>query len=188
MQDTTGIIRIILLLTTFAVMGIGVWKDTKERRYPNSIILVTMILGLIYATVSGHLFESIFGFMIMNIIGVFLYKYNLMASGDSKYLSSLFLFISLLDIKTCLILIIYMLIVGFTIGKIFYSSLNKNMKDELKYELFAYKALVLYRINTFKIPEFDNKDELLTKTIAFTVPMYIAFVLTILTQLIIKCI
>ena len=111
-----------------------------------------------------------------------------MASGDSKYLSSLFLFISLLDIKTCLILIIYMLIVGFTIGKIFYSSLNKNMKDELKYELFAYKALVLYRINTFKIPEFDNKDELLTKTIAFTVPMYIAFVLTILTQLIIKCI
>ena len=42
MQDTTGIIRIILLLTTFAVMGIGVWKDTKERRYPNSIILVTI--------------------------------------------------------------------------------------------------------------------------------------------------
>lgn len=180
MQDYKEIVEIVLLISSIIIMGKGVLCDIKERRYPNSILMSTIVIGIFYSFYSGRIMESIIGFIIVNIIGIIFHKYKLMASGDMKYLSTLFLFISIRDIQSCLMLIAFMLVIALIQGYIFYRKLNVDIKNEMKKQMFAYKALFLYRINTFSRLDFNSKDEMLEKSIPFTMPMYFAYVLTII--------
>lgn len=183
-MEITEIVKLILLLSSFIIMGNGVYTDIKERKYPNSNILGTIILGLFYGISSGHVWESLFGFLIINIFGVFLHKYNLMSSGDMKYLSTIFLFISIRNIPLCIILMIYMLIMTFLVGHVLYNKSNEEINNDLKQELDSYKFLLMYRINTFEKKEYKNKTELLKYSIPFTLPLYLAYILTVITTLI----
>lgn len=186
MQNTSEIIRIVLLISSLILMGTGVYWDIKERKYPNSIILSTLVIGIIYGIVSGHIIESILGFLFINAIGVFFHKHSLMSPGDMKYLSTIMLFISLRNYTACGLLIAYMIIIGAIIGFIFYKKTGKNMKEDMKKQLFSYKALFVYRINTFPSLKFENMDEMLAKTIPFTLPMYLAYAFSVLTLILIS--
>jgi len=186
MQNTTEIIRIVLLFSSFIMMGAGVYWDIKDRKYPNSIILSTLFIGLVYGLVSGHIIESILGFLIMNAIGIFFHQHSIMSPGDMKYLSTIMLFVSLRDYLTCGLLIAYMLVFGAIIGVIFYKRTGKNMKEDMKTQLFSYKALFAYRINTFPSLKYENRDEMLAKTIPFTLPMYLAYIFATLTTMLIS--
>ena len=183
--NITFVVQLVLLLASFILMGYGVWTDIKERRYPNSILLSTIIVGLVYAVVSHQIVEAIVGFLIVNLIGIFLHKFSLMSPGDMKYLSSLFLFISLTDIRSCMMLLAYMVVITLVLGYYFYKKLEKNMGEELKKEMKAYKMLFMFRVNTFSSLKYENKEEMLEKTMPFTLPIYLSFILTFATNLII---
>ena len=181
--------EIVLLITSIIVMGLGVRSDWKLRKFPNQVLLSIFILGLIYGAYAGHLVESVFGFLIANLIGIFFYTHHMMAPGDMKYLSTIFLFISIRHYQTCVILIIYMLISGVIMGYFFYKRTctnTKEMTEKLKNELTTYRAFVLYHINLFhqvKSSDFSNTEEMLANTMPFTLPMYTAFVATVLTAI-----
>lgn len=175
-------VRLVLMVSANIIMLLGVRRDCKERKFPNEYLLCLIAIGVMYCLSSGFLMEGLFGFFIVNLIGVFFHKWNLMAAGDMKFLSSLFLFINIRDWQSCIMLIAYMLLVTMVMGFFFYKRNNKNMSEEMKRQMTAYKALFMYRLNLFEKNEFKTKEEMLEKTIPFTEPMFIAFLLTLITR------
>lgn len=189
-MELQNIITLTLLLVALFYMGLGVKSDINNRIFPNKYLLPIIIIGEIYAIYKGWLLQGNFGFILVNIAGIFFHKYHILSSGDMKYLSTLFFFIPLTD-SICLVLILYLLIISMIIGYRFYKKLNKDPLQELKKELVSYKVLLLLRKNVFHTPnisDFANKEELLAKTMPFTVIIFVAFVLTIATQWIISII
>lgn len=183
MQNITETVRITLLLSSYILMGVGVIHDIKDRRYPNTILGSIIILGLVYAMYSGHLLESIIGFFLINVMGIICHKYRFISAGDMKYLSTIFLFISIRDYMTCIFLMVYMLFITFIFGYYFYKRNNKNYSEELKKQMFSYKALFMFRINTFSNFDYKSKEEMLKKSIPYTLPIYLSYIFASLTSL-----
>lgn len=182
--------QLVLLISSIIVMGLGVHSDRKLRKFPNQILLSIFIIGIAYGIIGGHILESIFGFIVANVIGVLFYKHHIMASGDMKFLSTIFLYISVLNIPVCLTLIGYMLLFSVFIGYFFYKrnyDTKEEIVDKLKGELASYKMLFMYRTNTFhqtKTEDFNSREEMLQKTIPFTLPMYLGYVATVITVIV----
>lgn len=184
-MQITEIVRLVLLFSSFILMGIGVYTDIKERKYPNSILFSTILIGFVYALFSGHIVQSIFGFLLINVFGIAFHKYKLMSAGDMKYLSSVFFYLNIMNFSSSIMFIIYTLLVTSFIGYRFYRKLDYNIPKKLKSELFSYKALIVYRINTFSEHTYSSKEEMLEKSLPFTLPIFLAFILTVITNTVI---
>ena len=184
-MDIVQIVKLVYLILGMIGMGFGVYTDIRERKFPNSILVDVIVVGLLYALYSGHLLESIFGFILMNIIGVFFHRYHLISAGDMKFLSVIFLFISIRDIDLCMTFLLALLVTMLAYFCSFYRQRNMSLLQEIKKGLFSIKALLLFKINTFSELKFDSKKEMLEKTVPMTLPIYIAFVITMVSQAII---
>lgn len=180
----TNITSALILITAMILMAIGVGYDCKFRKYPNSIIISLIILGFFYGIFSNTLLSGILGFLLFNVFGYQMYKRKLLNPGDSKFLSTLFLYLDILSIKGPAILIVFILLVGGLYGISFYKKkyqTNEKVMEKLKQEMNSMKYLFAFKINTFKSTDsynYDNLEVLKKDTMPFTLPFYIAFVVT----------
>ena len=187
MFNYTEIIELSLLLASEILMGIGVYNDIKERKYPNKILASTIILGFAYAFYAGHIMQSITGFVLVNIIGIFMFKHHVMSSGDLKFLSTIMIFISITDIPSCIILCFYLVLTALIIGHMFYKKTGKSILEDLKNQVFSLKSLFFFKVNTFTKSKFENKEEMLENSIPFTLPIFLSFLATIITKYALAC-
>ena len=176
-----NILSLILLSLFIILTGYCVYQDCKTRKIPNKLFLIGIIIGLLYGLVSHHLLESILGFILITVMGVYARKFHLMYSGDMKFLSILFFILNLRNIRECIFMIFYCLVMSFIFGIYFYNKQKKHILEELKKEMVAYKA-IFYKLNLFKLPTYETKEEMLAKTMPFTLPIYLAFLATLLTE------
>lgn len=63
-----SISQLVLLISSIIIMGLGVHSDRKLRKFPNQILLSIFIIGIAYGIIGGHILESIFGFIVANIL------------------------------------------------------------------------------------------------------------------------
>ena len=181
-MDIVENVKVVYLILALIGMGLGVRTDIRERKFPNGILVDTILLGILFGLYSGHLMESIIGFLLLNILGIFFHRYHLISAGDMKFLSVIFLFINILDVNTCLMYLVFICVCAGIQFYYFYRKTNRSLIQEFKKGLFSVKALALFKINTFSELKFENKKEMLDKTVPLTLPMYLAFVLTVISR------
>lgn len=178
-------IKWLVLIVSLFIMFIGVISDIKYRKYPNIIVLLTILTGLVFSYLNNHLIISIIGFIVINIIGIFFHKYKLVASGDMKYLSSTMFFVNIYDINIMLAYIVFLLFISCIVGIVHYKRLNVSLKQEITRSINNYRNLILFKTNSFSSnTEHYSKEEILTKTIPFTLIIFMALILVILCEVI----
>lgn len=184
-MQLTEMIKTILLLSSIAVMGIGIFHDIKYRTFPNIVLFSIILLGIGYSAFAGHVLESIFAFLFINLFGILLHKYRLLSPGDMKYLSTIFLYINIRDIPSCILFILYITISISVQSYLFYRHNGRTLKREALKGIRSIKTLLFYKVNTFSDLQFESHEEMMLKTMPFTVPMYVGFLLVIVTNAII---
>lgn len=65
----------------------AVYRDIKIRRINNTILLGLLVICVLIATDSGFEWRRISQFFIVLLVGLLLYRLNILAAGDSKVLA-----------------------------------------------------------------------------------------------------
>lgn len=192
----TNVAENLILFTATISMACGVYQDIKDRRFPNSMIYTLIFLGFLYSFYKHQVPEAFLGFIAMNVIGIVFHKYHLIAPGDMKYLSTIFLFISVRDWKTCVLYIVMACIFSLIHSAIFYRKKyngdTKKIKEQLESEVTSLSYLCKFRINTFKTvsrSNFETKEDMLANSMPYTIPLFLAFVVSfVIPQIIQVCV
>ena len=97
----------IFLILSLIAMFFGVIVDIKEKKFPNYIVIILLLLGMFYFCQTNSIKELIVPlclFVLFNFIGIYLHKIKLVAPGDMKFFS-LFPFFIVWSPKTSIIFI-----------------------------------------------------------------------------------
>ena len=165
-----------LYLLAFLLLSYGAYSDWKTRKFPNWIFLLTFIVGLFYCWIAEQIGQGMLGFILLNCIGLFFHKYHLVAPGDMKYISLVFLFVNMFDGIKVLIYVIALVVWSLFLGFIYYYHQNKKMGEEFKK---GFRDMFLFFTMRVPMPQVNlegNVEEIRERTFPLTLPMYFAFV------------
>ncbi len=174
------VLNSIVLSAGLIILACGFFQDLSSRKCPNGIIEAGFLAGILYAWLAGHFLASLITLILLNIMGLLFFKYRIMSAGDMKYLSLTVLFFNPFCFKelACFILFLFLFSLLYDM-----TARNKNVKQiltEIKQGITSLKLLI-YRINPCKKLEMENmsKEEKIRETLPFTLPIYLALVLTL---------
>lgn len=172
------VIYIFLLSLALSLMCIGTKIDKQERRYPNSIVIVTTILGIGLAHFNNRLLIGLILCFAFHVLGFFDgILMHFMKPGDWKMFATLPLYIPLENFK------VFMVFGGVLIVLAVYTKIKQlkqlnwnNIKQSFQYEKDALKTILILKERLVSNPEtFALFKE---QTIPMTYLFFLAFVVT----------
>lgn len=174
----------IILIFAIIIMMTGVYIDTKEKKFPNILFIILILLGIFYST---HLFKDIKSlgpslslFLVFNICGIFFHKYKIIAPGDMKFFS-IFPFYINWNGTTSVCFLICVTTTAFLFSFIKIYIREKDIKKVLlnfKYQFIELKIFMLSKIRVS--PNYSEIDK--NEGFAFTLQLFIAFMITLICQ------
>lgn len=173
---------IFLILSLFS-MFLGVIIDIKEKKFPNYIVIILLFLGMFYYCQTNSIKELIVPlcmFVLFNFIGIYLHKIKLVAPGDMKFFS-LFPFFIDWSTKTSIVFIFILAFVSMIYVSIRIFRKEKSLKSiftNFENQIFELKVFLLSKIRISADYTQISKDE----GIAFTVPLFISFLIILSCQ------
>lgn len=183
-MDLKDLFQILISALSFTLMYIGADIDKKERRYPNKIVLITTILGMIYAFLSDRFLIAIILCIAMHFVGVFdgcLLK--ILKPGDWKMFATLPFYLPLenaqcFTIFACLLILNAIYTKLKTLKKLDFSSI----KEAFKHERDAFKCLVILKEHIITDEKMLSiyKEETIPMTYVMMMPTIITFIINII--------
>ena len=173
----------IFLILSLIAMFFGVIVDIKEKKFPNYIVIILLLLGMFYFCQTNSIKELIVPlclFVLFNFIGIYLHKIKLVAPGDMKFFS-LFPFFIVWSPKTSIIFIFILDFISMIYLSIRIFRKEKSLKSiftNFKNQIFELKVFLLSKIRISPDYTQVSKDE----GIAFTVPLFISFLIVLSCQ------
>lgn len=168
--------NIMLLAIANVLMLYGVGMDIKCRKFPNIVLLIIIMIGIIGATLQQHLYSSIVFFLLINGVGIYLHKLKILAAGDSKFLSVIPFFIDFSQgyafVSFLIPMFVSMLLIG---GLKLYKDMGSETLKEIKRQLMDIKIFILSNFTVSPQKGEYQGDALLQKTLPFTLQIYLAF-------------
>ncbi|RTZ14455.1 prepilin peptidase [Vibrio aquaticus] len=94
------------LVALAAMALIASYQDVRQRKIPNGVVTIIALLGVFFVFFYGR-YTQLYLPIVVLVVGALLFKFNIMAAGDSKLLASFSLMISphYFLLTVCLILI-----------------------------------------------------------------------------------
>lgn len=135
-MSTNELLKIMLITLACSFMFIGVYIDKTERRYPNNIVIMTTIIGLIYAHITGRLSYATYMCLAIHLVGIIdICLLGLISAGDWKMFATLMLFTpfertNVLIVFGCVLLGITVFTKLHVLKKITWSNFVNSMKQE----------------------------------------------------------
>lgn len=161
----------ILQMAGLGIMAYGCIIDIRERRYPKKIFYSSVVIGFLYAFCADFLFQALFGFIFFTIFGIWASDKHVMSNGDLWCLSTLFLYINLLNYKQVIFLIAMLFFWSIVIGLRY----NRNVIEDYRKGVTKLKAMFLFKIYfPVDVTGMDIKD-----TIPFTIILVLALLSTV---------
>lgn len=160
-----------ILLMGCGCMLAGAVYDIKMRIFPNWLWGLTLLIGIIYSYRQHFIAVALAMFLIINAIGIFFHKYNMMSAGDMKYISLFGLFINFSDVTSIAGVIVFLLISSVLVGVYYVIKKHRNLKEEAKNTYLQFRMW-----QVLKIP-YQKKELKKEDSIPLTVPCTIAFFL-----------
>ena len=173
----------IFLILSLIAMFFGVIVDIKEKKFPNYIVIILLLLGMFYFCQTNSIKELIVPlclFVLFNFIGIYLHKIKLVAPGDMIFFS-LFPFFIVWSPKTSIIFIFILAFISIIYVSIRIFRKEKSLKSiftNFKNQIFELKVFLLSKIRISPDYTQVSKDE----GIAFTVPLFISFLIVLSCQ------
>lgn len=171
-------IYVFVLSLAASLMYIGATIDKQERRYPNTIIVTTTLLGLGVSYLNDRFLIGIILCLVFHLIGVIDgIGLHFMKPGDWKMFSTLMLYLPLENSKVFLVFggILIVLAIYTKVKQL--RTLNlENVKKSFQYEKDALKTILLLKEHLSSNPEMLAlfKEE----TVPMTYLLFISFIVT----------